>query len=213
MALPRPPVPRPPRRAGCLGCLGQSLLVCVLGFLVVGAADFVFAPWSFNLGGHMHVLPFWQGIGRMHAAAGDYVLYVSLSPTPGGAPFHLPSVTGFGYLCTPKHERIVLRLGGGFLEKTGMDTNGKRMHFYLHRRPYWTWFRQWDARPRLELSGQWNNADLELDDGGTVSKAFLPDGTLYTGPARNQPHERERLSLVLREAPWTGWLSDCRAQP
>jgi hypothetical protein len=203
---------RRPRRLGGLGCLGQLALLAVLGVAFVCAVDFVFAPWSYYLGGRMHVLPFWEGIGRMHSASGDYVLYVSLSPTPSGTSLHLPSVTGFGYLCTPKQERIVLRLGGGFHEKVGMDTDGKRMGFYLHRRPAWTWFGTWDPRPRLELQGQWNHADLELDDGGSLSRAFFPDGTLYTGPARNQPRERERVSLVLRETPWTYWFSDCRGE-
>jgi hypothetical protein len=185
----------------------------VLAVVMVSVGNFVFNPWSMYFGGRLHLVPSWAGIGRMRSSAGDYVLYLTLAPARRGAPFYLPSVNGFGYLCTPRGERHVLRLSGSFQDKSiGADSNGKDLHLFLHRRPYFA-ISTWDARPRLELRGRFNNPNLELDDGESVSRAFLPDGTLYTGPARNQPHERERLTVVLHEAPWSSWLSDCRATP
>jgi hypothetical protein len=57
------------------------------------------------------------------------------------------------------------------------------------------WTGNWD-RPRLTLRGRWQNPDLVMNDGGTLSAAFLPDGRLYDGPPRNQPRAREPLPVV-----------------
>ena len=66
-----------------LGCLARLLVYLLLWTLALIAA--VFAPWGFFLGGKFHVLPLWQGIGRLKASSGDYVLYFWISPAPGGA--------------------------------------------------------------------------------------------------------------------------------
>ena len=183
----------------------------ILALPFVCAVDFVFAPWSYYLGGRMHVLPFWQGIGRMQTSAGNYTLYLWFAPTPGGTTLHLPSVDGWGYLCTPRGDRFVLRATGGFLTQTGMDTNGKEMHLSLRQRPWNAGFLgRYDGRPRLELRGRWRNPNLELDDGGSLSQAFVADGTLFSGPARDRPNAREPVALVLHETVWSGWINDCR---
>jgi len=184
------------------------------GSVFLVAIDFVFAPWAFYFGGSRHLIPVWQGIGRMRGPAGDYVLYVWFAPTPGGRTFNLPAVRGWGYLCTPRGERLELRLSGGMTQKTGIDSNGKEMRLELYRRPwYWGLTGTWDRRPRLELRGPWRNPNLELDDGGSLSRAFVADGTVYTGPARNQPRAGEHVTVVLHEtSSWFGWTADCRAE-
>ena len=195
-----------------LGCLGRVVLLCVLGAVAVTAIDAVFAPWSFFLGGNVHLLPVWQGIGRLHATSGDYVLYFWLSPAPGGRTFNFPYFTGWSYLCTPRGERFQLRIRGGMHEHPGIDTNGKEMHLTLYRRPwYFGWVGRWDDRPSLDLRGRWQNPNLVMNDGGSLSQAFLPNATLYHGPRRDQPAAREKLPLVLHETGWSGWFSDCRA--
>lgn len=182
----------------------------VLGMIAVGLIMAIFAPWGFYLGGKFHVFPVWQGVGRFHASSGDYVLYFWLSPTRSGRTFNFPSFAGWGTLCTPRGERFKLRVTGGMLEKTGIDSNGKAMHLSLHRRPwYYTFTGTWDSRPRLDLRGRWENPDLVLEDGGTLSRAFLPDGSLYQGPPRNQPAAREKLRIVLHETGWLGFVSSC----
>jgi len=212
-APPVPPLGRRVRR-GCLGCLGQLALLFVLGAAAITAIDFVFAPWSFYFGGNFHVVPVWQGAARLHASSGDFTLYLWMSPTPGGRTFNLPAFRGWGALCTPRGERYPLRVSAGMLEHPGTDTNGKEMRIELYRRPwYWAWTGTWDRRPRLTLRGRWRNPDLVMDDGGTLSIAFLPDGRLYDGPVKDQPRARETLQVVLREVPWTAWHSDCRAVP
>ena len=199
------------RGLGCLtGCLTRLVLGLVAGMMLVAAIAAVFAPWSFFLGGRFHPLPLWQGIGTMHAKSGDYVLYVWMAPAPGGRTFNFPYFRGWGYLCTPRGERFALRLSASMNEHPGIDTNGKQFQISMYQRRWnYTW--TLEGRPRLTFRGQWQNPDLVMNDGGSVSRAFLPDGTVYLGPARNQPAARETLPIVLRETAWSGWFSDCRA--
>jgi hypothetical protein len=193
-----------------MGRLMLSLLVGCVAYMLIIA---VFAPWGFFLGGHIHVLPVWHGIGHLKASSGDYVLYFWMSPAPGGRTYNYPYFRGWGYLCTPRGERYSLRATGSLHEHTGIDTNGKEMHLEFHRRPWnWAWTGGWDRRPRLDLSGQWRDAELVMDDGGTLSQAFLPDGTLYQGSPHSQPKVREKLHVAFQETPWTAWFADCRAK-
>jgi hypothetical protein len=74
------------------------VLRLIVGIGLLAAIDAVFAPWSFFIGGRFHAL-LWQGIGTMHSASVDYVLYVWMSPQPGGRMFNFPYFTGSGYLC------------------------------------------------------------------------------------------------------------------
>src|SRR5215470_1798603 len=64
------------RRHGCLGCLGQCIVVLLFGVVLVLAITAVFAPWGFYMGGKFHIIPYRQGWGRLPAPSGDYVLYV-----------------------------------------------------------------------------------------------------------------------------------------
>jgi len=194
-----------------LGCLGQLALMLVggviAGIIFVIAVDFVFARWAFYLGGAKRVIPVWQGIGRMRGPGGDYVLYVWFAPTPGGRTLPLPSVDGTASLCTPRGDRFSLRAMGNFVERSiGTDSNGKEMHLTVRPRSF---FGSTDLRPHIDLRGRWRNDTLELDDDGSLSRAFLADGTLFTGRLRDQPRTGERASLVLHELPWR-WFPDCR---
>jgi hypothetical protein len=196
-----------------LGCLPRFILYLVLGMVAIALITALFAPWGFFLGGRFHILPVWQGIGRMHASSGDFVLYLWISPTSSGRTYNYPAFNGWGTLCTPRGEQFKLRVTGGMHERTGIDSNGKAMRISLHRRPwYYGLTGTWDSRPRLELRGRWQNPDLVMDDGGSLSRAFLPDGRLYQGPPRNQPAAREKLELVLHETGWLGFVSGCRAE-
>jgi hypothetical protein len=86
------------------------VLRLIVGIGLLAAIDAVFAPWSFFIGGRFHAL-LWQGIGTMHSASVDYVLYVWMSPQPGGRMFNFPYFTGSGYLCVGAGLRLV-HLGG-----------------------------------------------------------------------------------------------------
>lgn len=191
------PAIQPSRR---LGCFTRLLLFFVLASITWLAIVAVFAPWSFFMGGRFHIIPMWQGWGRLHSStAGDYVLFVTFSPRPGTR--GIPHVSGNGILCTPRGERFNLNLGGDFEKHLGLDTNGKTAYLYMYNRSGLA--RQFgfnpDHRPRLDLRGKWNNPDLVLDDHGTLSHDFEPDGSLYTGHSPNRPASREVMQVTLRE--------------
>src|SRR5260221_11723783 len=83
-----------PRRRGCLGCLWQAPIMLALGLLLVLAITGVFAPWAFYLGGNFHILPYWQGGGKLHAKSGDYVMDIPIEPTSRGSRMYLDTTFG-----------------------------------------------------------------------------------------------------------------------
>lgn len=199
-------------RFGCLGCLGQCLVVLVLGGAALVAIDWVFAPWSFHLGGTFRPLPLWQGRANIHAPSGDYVLYLWMMPTPSGSRvYNNPSFNGSAALCTPRGERYVLRLRASMFERPGTDTNGKEMRIEVYRRPWnWSFTGRWDHRPELVLRGRWRNPDLVTSDGGTLAASFRPDGSLDDSAKPRQPLDRDQVPVVIHEVPWSTVFGDCR---
>jgi hypothetical protein len=128
------------------------------------------------MGGRFHVIPMWQGWGRIHSAAGDYVLFVSMQPRAGTR--GIAHVAGLGVLCTPRGQTFDLTLGGDFEKHMGASTEGKRVYLYMHKRGGFRSGTASDPRPGLEFHGAWHNPDMVLDDHGSLSRAFKLDGTL-----------------------------------
>jgi hypothetical protein len=184
----------------------QCTLVLVLAGVAILAADWLFYPWAFYLGGHAHAIPYWYGGATLGGPGGDYVLYVSMSPSRpsrGTIGRRLPNVDGDGYLCTPRGERFPMHVYGVFQESLGRDSSNAAMRMEVYRRPwYFSLAGDWDRRPRLTLRGRWQGPDLVMDDGGTLSAGFLPDGRLYDGPARNQPKPGAPVPVVFHEMPF-----------
>lgn len=200
------------KRSGCLGCLGQIVLIFAAAGVAILAFDWIVAPWGFRLGGTPRPVPLWQGRAQIHAASGNYVLSIWMSPSGGSRLGNFPTFTGGASLCTPRGERMQLRLYGVMPERIDGDTNGKAMRIDLHRRPwYGTLMGAYDGRPRLTLHGRWQNADLVMED-ESLSAAFLPDGRLYDGPPSRQPHATQKLPVVFHEVPWTTWSMSCEAR-
>jgi hypothetical protein len=191
------PSPTPvPRKSGP-GCLVQLLAVFVLGVVVVLTIYAVFAPWAFFMGGHFHIYPGWTGWGKLHSnLAGDYVLYVSISPRTGGRGTYraIPHIGGQGLLCTPKGERYRLRVGGDFEKTSGADLQGKKVFLYAHNYSVFSG----STNPSLEFRGKWNNPDLVLDDHGSINRAFDPGGVLVTN-SHMRPYIQELVPLTLHE--------------
>jgi hypothetical protein len=200
--LPRPTKPR-------LGCLTQVVLALLLGAALVLAIDAVFAPWSYFMGGNFHLLPMWQGWGRIHAPAGDYVLFVHMEPRPGSR--GIAHVSGTGVLCTPRGETFNLTLGGDFERHMGMSTDGKRVYLYMHKKPP-SFFRSLgDTRPELELHGTWHNPDIVLDEHGSLNREFLPDGSLYNGDLHRQPGAHGPMPVTIKEGSLSDFDAACKA--
>jgi hypothetical protein len=202
-----------PKRGGRLGCLGRVLAFLILGAFVILVIDVAFAPWAFFLGGRFHPLALWQGWGRLHSSAGEeYVLFVRMWAAPGRHGGH-PSVTGTANLCTPLGQRFSLRLRGSFLDKQPwrIDSDQRAMRLSLYRRPDFSSFFGTERRPRFELHGAWHNPDLVMDDHGSLSTAFLPDGRVYDGPSRSQPAARGNATVTLRAGGHAEFEAACRA--
>ena len=199
-----PPAAVKPR----VGCLTRLLLILLMGSVFVLAIDAVFAPWSFFMGGKFHMIPMWQGCGRIHSAAGDYVLFVRMQPATGMR--GVAHVKGIGALCTPRGETFALTLGGDFEKYMGSSTDGKRVYLYMHKRSGFFTSTASDTRPGLEFHGAWHNPDMVLDDHGSLSRNFKPDGTLYE--LHHQPSARDVLPLTLHEGSRSEFGSACKAK-
>jgi hypothetical protein len=65
--------------------------------------------------------------------------------------------------------------------------------------------------PKLQLFGKWDNPNLVMDDQGSLSHAFEPDGSLYTGNFKNRPNSRETVPVILREGARSDFDAACKA--
>lgn len=197
------------------GCLGKSIAV-VLFVVTAGLLAFysnaLTKPWSFFMGGGFHGQPRWEGMARIQTkTAGDHALFLRLYPSKGprsnGA-----GVTGVATLCTSHQAAIDMRLGGGMgqIRFTDTNTDGKPMHLQMNSHPVRKQFTN-DARPRLEFRGQWKGPDLVLSDGGSVSRAFQPDGAPYLGPEGHNRAAKETVAVTFRASTEAEFRSTCAA--
>lgn len=203
-----PPAIPPVRRKGA-GCLVQVLGAFALGVAVLYAIYAVFTPWAFYMGGRFHLYPGWTGWGKLHSnIAGDYVLFLSISPTSGGRGTYraVPHIRGQGFICTPRGERYRLRAGGDFGKTSGTDLQGKTAYIYAHQ---YSVFGGSNA-PSLEFRGKWNNPDLVLDDQGSINRAFDPGGKLVTNH-HMRPYMQEVVPLILHEGTRADFDAACAA--
>lgn len=207
---------RPKPRRGCFGCLWQTLWQCTLvlaaGAVLVIALTGLSYPWAFYLGGKFHIIPYWQGWGKLHAKSGDYVLFVQFEPTPRGSRMYLASnLTGYGRLCSPRGEDFRLHLGGSMRPHLSLSTDGEAINLYMS---YWPlWYGQFigERRPSIEVRGHWKNPDLVMDDQGSIFRAFLPDGTVYRGHDPSHPYNGEIVPVTLVNGSYSEFKAACAA--
>lgn len=203
-----PPGMPVPRKSGP-GCLVQVLGALALGVVLMCAIYAVFAPWAFFMGGHFHIYPGWTGWGKLHSnSAGDYALYVSITPATGGRGTYraVPHIRGQGLLCTPRGERYRLRVGGDFGKTSGADLQGKTAYLYAYNYSVFSG----STRPSLEFHGKWNNPDLVLDDHGSLTRSFDPGGVLVTN-SHMRPYIQEVVPLTLHEGSRVDFDAACAA--
>jgi hypothetical protein len=81
----------------------------VLRSVFVLAVTAVFAPWGFYLGGKFHIIPYWQGWGKLQAKSGTYIVFVRFEPTSGGR--LSTSVKGVAYLCNSARRATPAKVG------------------------------------------------------------------------------------------------------
>lgn len=189
------------RRHGCAGCIAQSAIALAFGCGLLYLILLVLAPWNFYFGGHFHLVPGWTGHGFMHssAAGGDYYVWLTFTPTTPG--YRKSPLKGTAYLCTPRGQKFRLHFGGDMPRRHGSDLRGIPIHLYLYNWPLLASFTT-DRRPSFDLYGTFGNAELIMEDRGSLARAFRPDGTLHESRDRNRPWKQESIQVTLEESSW-----------
>lgn len=201
----------PPRKRGsCLSDIGKlfGLLVLLsIGYLVVLA---VFAPWMYFLGGSFHLIPIWQGWGKLQAPSGDFTLYMYLSQ-PRTTRLGYPYISGTAVLCTPRGEQFNnLHVNMSFSNKGfGLNSNNQPVTIQIHHYGL-SGSLNADYRPEFDLYGTWQNPNLVLEDHGSLASAFLSDGQVYVGAPANQPPAGKNLSIMLIPGTYSQFKAVCQ---
>ncbi len=206
------------RGCGCLGCLPQLLGLAAIIALVYLAIPAITAPWIYNVGGHWRLFPVWEGVGTIHdpARGGDYPIYVSFSPDTGGtkSTLQVTSADGYGDLCTPAGQTYRLHIKA-YAQGIVRNMNGHTFQLILENRPltwsvtapdYHTWI------PRLQLDGRWVGDTLVMTDGGSLSGAFLPGGSLNPHPPGLEQTGATSLPITIVEGPRSAFDAACKAR-
>lgn len=196
----------PRRRRRGLGCLPSLLLLLVLGLAGAMVVETIIGPWIYTVGGRHRYLPVWQGVGDARGPGGTYRLYIWFSPR-NQAQHILPeaSVQGYSTLCTPRGERLNLKLYGGAPGRHWLTLpEGQRFGINIFRRVAFG-LNGPVAPPRLEFEGHWQGPNLVMTDKGGFAHAFNPDGTVREKAAYWHP-ETEAAPITFTET--TGfWLT------
>lgn len=168
-------------------------------------------PWAFFMGGNFHPLGYWAGWGRMHSkTAGDFFLYVQISPETRRMESIIPHtfVKGNARLCTPKGERYYFKLSGSMPPHIYLNTVGQPISFTVY-----SWRNALlvgeEHGPDFSLTGRWGQGQIVAEDRQTLSKAFLPDGTLRPQKSHVLPAEMEDIQLTLHEGTYSQWSAAC----
>ena len=188
------------------------MLGLVASVILFTAMTGLLYPWAFYLGGKFHIMPFWQGWGRMHSKGGDYLVWVQFEPTPRGSKMYLESnLTGRALVCTPRGERLPMHLGGGIRKHLNLSTDGEAIHLYMDYWPLGFGGFITDHRPSLQFRGHWQNPSLLMDDHGSVANAFEPDGSVYRGHSPNRPYSTEGASITFVQGSSSEFDQACAA--
>jgi hypothetical protein len=199
-------------RSGC--CLGNIVKLLIL-FALIGfgylAVIAVFAPWAYYLGGHFHPIPYWSGVARVHTAKnGDYAVYIQLEPKGTGAHSNgNPYLSGWGYLCTPRGEKLRMGANAEMPKGIGHNPDGKNVTIGMYYWPALTGGFIADHSPSVGFKGQWQGETIALDDNKSFARAFFPDGTAYKRGDNSQPAANEDLHFTMYQGSTSDFDAVC----
>ncbi len=170
----------PRRRRRGLGWLPSLVLLLVFGLAMVVVVDTIIGPWIYTVGGRQRWLPMWEGVGDAPGPGGTYRLYVWFAPSKAGQRIIAETaVRGSATLCTPRGERINLKLRGGVSGRQWLHLEGPFSFEVWRRRPFGQITSATTVGPpRLHFDGRWDGPNLVMTDTGGFSHAFNPDGTV-----------------------------------
>ena len=164
-------VQRPRRRGG--GWL-RLLLVLVLCGLAMVAATAVFSPWIYYTGGHFHPLPMWQGWGKIESPNGHYWLYVRMTPKPSKGAYLSTWLAGSAYLCTPRGDRVAMRLNAGMARHLPLDVTGQTISLSAYYRPAFWSVTGAPEVPQIAMKGVWGKGEIRAAISGLRDDAKSP---------------------------------------
>jgi len=196
-----------------LGCVAQFWLIVGVAALFLIGFQAIFMPWGFYLGGHFHWLPEWSGMGTAHAANGrDYIIFVSIYPNARHPGRYTTSLDGMGFVCTPKGEKLRLKLSATMDKHLDLDTQGKTIRMSMHQTGTWAARINSDYRPSIALDGTWGNDEISVADGNSLGKAFEPDGSVYMGHSPTRSPSFPPVQFTLRAASSRDFAKACATQ-
>jgi hypothetical protein len=200
-------------RKSRLGCVAQFWIMVGAACLFLLAFQALFMPWGFYLGGHFHLIPMWQGMGTAHAANGrDYIVFVSIYPNVRSPGRYDTSLTGNGYLCTPKGEKLRMKAGAGMDKHLPLNTQGKSIHIWMHRTGTWNTTINTDYRPSISFEGKWGNDEIPVDDKNSLGRAFNADGSVYNGHSPTRGPTFPAVQFTLHAASSSDFDKACSSQ-
>ena len=201
------------RKKSRLGCVTQFWLIVGVAILFLIGFQAIFMPWGFYLGGHFHWLPEWAGMGTAHAANGrDYIIFVSISPNARHPGRYDTSLQGTGLVCTPKGEKLRLKLTASMEKHLSLNTQGKVIRINMHQTGTWAATINSDRRPSFDLEGTWGNDEISVTDHNSLGRAFEPDGSVYMGHAPTRGPSFPAVQFTLRAASSRDFDKACSSQ-
>ncbi len=179
------------------------LILAVIGLIGVYGFFALTDPWIFTVG-RLRPYPLWEGKAEAKGPGGDYAIYIGFYPSTGPQVRAATWVDGFGFVCAPGGQSYYAHVGGSTDSVVWKNMNNLPFHIYT-RGP--TSLAHMLARaglpPELEFRGRWQGDQLEMADDGTITAAFLSDGSLNPNAPIRKPDAEQKL--VFHEGLWGLW--------
>jgi hypothetical protein len=137
---------------------------------------------------------------------GEYEVYFSMwtgSPTRLGSAYF----SGDGYVCTPRHERIRLKMNALMRRHLGRNTDGEAITVHMYNRLASSALHP-TSRPSIDLVGHWSGNSLVMTDVGSISREFLPDGSVNRG---RPPAARDTIPVTINGGTVSAFDAACGA--
>ncbi len=94
----------------------------------------------------------------------------------------------------------------------GLNTDGEKISLYMYYWPAFFGNLTGDHRPYIDLRGQWHNPNIQMDDNGSIYRAFEPDGTVYRRHDKNRPYQGEVVPVTLTPGSYSDFEAACKAR-
>ena len=112
----------------------------------------------------------------------------------------------------PQEAEVPLHFGGELPRQHGTGLRGVPIHLYLFNWPVLANLVA-DRRPSFDLYGAFGDSELAMDDRGSLTRAFRPDGSLHV-PRDQTPWKQPSTQVTEHEnSAWWVFNPSCPAAP